>query len=154
MSVKIGRSDDTSQEFNELMSMLKNISIIDFNECEQHLIDINYIKKDDVIVFIKTDWSPTLASNITNNGNMTKSSSITYGLYFENGTKIDMDLCANTTTNIKVKLNNLGDLNMTKYDEMLKQGYDIYDKNSPYYNSLCIPMKINDSALTIQDRRD
>ena len=42
---------------------------------------------------------------------------------------------------------------MTAYEELMNKGIDIYNSKSDYYNSLCIPLKLNDTSFTVQDRR-
>ncbi len=60
-----------------------------------------------------------------------------------------MDICKNLTTDIKIYAN----LNLTKYKKFKKKGYNLFDANSTYFTDICIPMRINDSAVTINDRR-
>jgi len=153
LSIQVGRSDNQSMIVSEEDSINKKISIINFKECEQHLRNISYLKPTDVLTFVKTDWNPLLSTN-TFDSNITKSSGVTYKLFFANGTAVNMDLCNGTLTELKIYLNNMNSTDLDKYALMISQGIDIFDANSSYFNSLCIPMKINDTAYTVQDRRE
>ena len=64
-------------------------------------------------------------------------------MYASNGTLIDKNICSNISTIVQMHVKGI---NTT----------DIGDKSNPnseYFNSLCIPMRKNDTAFTINDRR-
>ena len=77
-----------------------------------------------------------------------------YRIFLENGTElnlslIDEDIYIDIYTKIKDK--DLANFNYSKYFYM--QGYDIYDKNSEFYNDVCAPAFINENDITLEDRK-
>ena len=154
LSIQISQSDPHSKIASDAQAISKNISMIDFSDCEIYLKKNGFLSPTEVITFSKTDWNPALKTPFYDNANLTKANSVSFVLYAANGTKINMDLCSNTTVDINIHLNNLDALNMTKYNEILKKGYDLYDKDSDYFNSLCVPMRMDDKAVTINDRKE
>ena len=77
-----------------------------------------------------------------------------YRIFLENGTElnlglIDEDIYVDIYTMIKDK--NLVNFNYTKY--FYKQGYDIYDKNSEFYNDFCTPAFVNENDIILEDRK-
>jgi len=153
ISIQLSSSDPTAKEENDAIAMQNKLSVVDFSSCEQTLKDNGYMSQNDTIVFSKTDWNPALESPPTDNAGMTKSASVSYKLYYTNGTEIDRNLCANTTTAINIPLKNMDQLNITQIDSLASKGYNAMDPESPYYNDRCIPIRTNDTEATIEDKR-
>ncbi len=101
------------------------------------------------IRFSKTDWNSALITQEKSNktANVTKSAAVSYDLFAENGTKINKTLCSSTKTDIKIPIKNFNSFNASNLT------YDPFNPNSDYFNDICRPMKINDSAATINTRR-
>ncbi len=145
LSIQFSKSDKEAKSKADQEAINNKLSIIDFSSCENYL-DNGYLAKNESILFSKTDWNAALRPN---NSNMTatRSPSVSYELYASNGTKIDTSLCSNTYTDIKVPLKNYGALNSTNLT------YDPFNPNSDYFNDICMPLKKNDLAATINGRR-
>jgi len=84
--------------------------------------------------------------------NTTKSDSVTYTLFAENGTSINKDYCANVTTTMSIPIP--GNINLTNYQYYADKGINIFDPNDPYFNDRCIPIRKNSTETTILGRRD
>ncbi len=101
LSIQLSQSDKKSKARTDKEALKNKLSIIDFSSCENFLKENGYLAKNESIVFSKTDWNPALRaerSNVT----ATKSASVSYELFAQNGTKIDMRRCSNTYTDIKI----------------------------------------------------
>ena len=77
-----------------------------------------------------------------------------FRIFLENGTElnlslIDEDFYINIYTKIKDK--DSVNFNYTKY--FYKQGYDIYDKNSEFYNDFCTSAFLNENDIILEDRK-
>ena len=87
-------------------------------------------------------------SNINNSSNF---SSVSYSLYYSNGSKINIDQCKYSKTSIEVYVGNNKFINESNLGRNLF--FDIFNPKSPYFNDRCIPLKINDTEFTINERR-
>jgi len=149
MTIQISSSDPANKAKNEEEAIKNGLSIIDFSNCENYLKDNGYIPKDEYIKYAKTDWNPAVSQKSVNTtSNASKSNSVTYNLYANNGTEIDMNLCANITTDVKMPIKNFANFNASNLT------YNPFDTKSDYFNDICLPMKKNSTATTIKDRRD
>ncbi len=149
LSVQFSNSDKDAKQKLDLEALENRLSIIDFSKCEKYLRKNGYLRQNENIKFSKTDWNPALMVDEKSNktANVTKSAAVTYDLFAENGTKIDRNLCVNTTTDIKIPIKNFDKLGATGLE------YDPFNPKSDYFNDICIPMKKNETAATINDRR-
>ena len=130
--------------------MAKNLSLIDFASCEAIFKEKGIIGQNETITFSKTDWDSSLKTNSLDNVNKTGLNSVSYILYSSKGQKLDLSVCANTTTKIQMKLQ---DLNLTTNSNIT--AYDLHDVNSPYYNDRCIKIGFNESTIaTVDDKRE
>jgi len=146
-SLQISSSISDIKAKADQAAIFKNLSLIDFSSCEQHLKDINVIKQNDSLRFSKIDWNADTKSNSLINENITNLDSISYSLYTLSGEKIDMNLCKDTTTTI---LMHIGDFNIS----LNTTGYNPYDVSDDYYNDQCRPMLANDTSATLNDKRN
>ena len=142
INILVSKTDLNNIQKDTEIALSKQLALVNFSECENFLRDQGYINKTEVMSYTKTDWSGDLKDNSTNTNN-TSSSSVSFSMYSSNGTLIDKSLCSNISTNIQLYVK---DINSTDLG-------DKGDPNSEYFNSLCIPMRINDTAYTINDRR-
>jgi len=133
--------DDTST------SIKNNLTIVDFQQCEDFLKTKGHLPKNETLYYSKVDWDSVIKNNI--NENTTSSSSVSYFLYASNGTKIDSSLCSKIDAEILIPIPGF---NAELAANLTKDGYDLTDPNSEYFTSLCIPMRPNDKAYTIEDR--
>jgi len=145
LSILLSNDENTSKDIE--IAVKKNLTIINFQACEQYLKDNNLLKQNESISYSKIDWDSTIKKNI--NVNTTNSSSVSYSLYSSNGTEINKTLCAGINTEILIPIPGF---NKEMAANLTKNGFDLYDPNSTYFSDLCIPMKLNDTAVTVEDR--
>jgi len=74
-------------------------------------------------------------------------------LLFENGTELDICKDENIKVNISSSIKNLISAHYDYAVYFQKQGYDIYDKNSSFYNDICISVYYENNDITIKDRQ-
>ncbi len=165
-SIQLASSDNLSIKNTEALALKKNISLVNFTECENYLRAKGYIEKDEVISFSKTELNPTIQEILENESNtkrnntntttlnMTKSSSTAFSLYTQNGKELNIGLCRDIPTKFSINLKNLDQLDMKSYDEISKLGSNMYDKETPFYNDLCIPLRSDQKEAVINDRRE
>ena len=77
-----------------------------------------------------------------------------YTIFLENGTELDIslineDIYSNNFSPIRDLV--LTNFNLSEY--FLEQGYDIYDKNSAFYNDTCSYAHLYENDITIEDRK-
>ena len=147
MSILISSSSESNKEKDINNAIKNNLTIIDFQECEDFLKTHGYLPKNEVISYSKNDWSAMLKSN--QNENTTESGSMSFDLYSSNGTLINKNLCNNTKTKVLIPIIGFND-EMLK--NLTKDGFDLSDQKSEYFSSLCIPMKKGDKANVLEDR--
>ena len=79
---------------------------------------------------------------------------IDYKFFLQNGTLLNLDtMTEDIYANIYFPLI---DENLAKYNYSLyfsEQGYDIYDKNSSFYNDKCSPAYLYNNDITLSDRK-
>jgi len=143
--LNIQMSDSKDNKVEDLY-FSKNLTVIDYTSCEQHLKDIGVINKNDSIIILSTEWDSDIKTGTLINENKTDINSLSYNLYTSTGTKIDIALCQNNTSQVKMHLDGLDISNITDYSK--------YDINATTYSDICIPMRKNDTAATINERRD
>ena len=106
------------------------------------------LTEDRIYILIKED--------LLNNENSTNSAirSIDYKFILQNGTILNLDII---TEDIYASIYfPLIDDNLAKYNYSLyfsEQGYDIYDKNSSFYNDKCSSAHLDDNDITLSDRK-
>ncbi len=138
----------------EELAMKNQLSTVNFKECEAYLRANGYLMKNEILSYAKTDWNNKLQTADSDNANMKKSSSTSFRLFTESGKAIDMSLCASIPTKFNIHLKNTDQLNLTRYDEISKMGFNIYDTKSPYYSDFCIPIRKNQSEAIFNDSRE
>ena len=132
----------------ELYILYKNHTFIDLSPKVKDFLYKNFElnkEKDKVYILIDEFISeePKMATYDYN-----------YRIFLENGTElnlslIDEDIYIDIYTKIKDK--DLANFNYIKY--FYSQGYDIYDKNSEFYNDFCTPAFLNENDITLADRK-
>ena len=135
---------------DSLTTALENsLSIINFTNCENILRQVYNIPNNESLLFYKIDYSSKL--NVSSG-----SDSISYNVFDENGIKLNLSYCENTTININIplsKIENSSLINKTLFSEYNNSGKDIYDKNSGFYSDICDVYSDNGTDLTLDDRR-
>ncbi len=67
-----------------------------------------------------------------------------------NFTEINKDFYVNISSPIR----NLSLANFDLLEKFSQNGYDIYNKNSNFYNDICSPASINGNDITLKDRKE
>ena len=68
--------------------------------------------------------------------------------------KMNLSLCDNISISLYVHIN-LEEETQQKYEELEKQGYDLFNPNDSFYQDLCTPFKSeNGTDVTLSDRRN
>ena len=95
-----------------------------------------------------------LVIDLPSNDSMTATSSYDFKLILENGTVLNLNnINIDLYVNISVPIRNL-DISNFKYAEYFSnEGYDIYNKQSDFYNDFCTSASIDNNDITIDDRK-
>jgi len=147
LSIQVSSSNEEDKSNQKNIAIGKNLSFIDYSTCVNHLKDIGLLAQNESLKISITDWDNDIKAGSLNNTNKTDNS-ISYSLFKSSGDKIDMNLCENKTSSIYIHLK---DLNTSLYNSTDNDRLYI---NSTLYSDICIPMHINDTAATLDDRRN
>ena len=140
-------SYEINSNINELKNKYNNITFIELSQESKDLIieKFNLDKEKDKIYFIIND-------NLINDSRMA-TSDYEYKLILENGTELNISLInEDFYATISVPLKNLILAKFNIYEYFIEQEYDIYDKNSNFYNDICSPAHLEDNDITLEDR--
>ena len=141
-------SYEINTNLTKLQILFKNRTFIDLS---QEVIDFIYKKfelnkeKDKIYILIDEFISeePRMVTNDYN-----------YRIFLENGTELNLSLIDEDIyldIYLLVKNKEVANFNYIKY--FFSQGYDIYDKNSEFYNDFCTPAFLNENDITLEDRK-
>ena len=134
---------------NELNSLKedtpKNHSIIDLKDCADLLRSQNGLDSEEDLVILKYENENPSSDGIDKG--------IQYEVYLPNSeTKLDLSVCANTRITIYVPIE-LSERTQKVYDNMKKQGYNLFDPNDKFYRDICTPYKsIDGTDVILLDR--
>ena len=119
----------------------KNISYIDFGECEEKLKQKNNI---DYLLIIKFDSKLNINSPIN----------VQYKVYDPiSKRELDLSICSDDKINIDIPMNLVGN-SLNLYQNFSSLGYDILNINDPFYNDICTTFTSNDHTdIILSDRR-
>ena len=141
-------SYENNSDINGLNILFNNSNLIKISpEIEAALIkEFNLdAEKDKIYLYI--------FYYINNNTNFVTSDYISK-LFLENGTELNISkIEGKYYIDVNVPLINLESSNFNYSKYFARQGYDIYDKNSNFYNDICSPAYINNSDITLKDRK-
>ena len=132
---------------NELKSY-SNITFIDFpKETKKFLIkQFNLDEEKDKIYILIIDTLKTELKSAT--------SDYYYKFVLDNGTELNLsNIDENFYFDIYVPLLDLIVSNFNYSIHFVEQGYDIYDKKGSFYNDICSSAFINESDITLDDRK-
>ncbi len=152
-SVQLAEVNKENSESIKKEALQNKLSTVSFEKCEIHLKHEGLIPQTESLSFSKVDWNPDINTDEFSNADMEKSSSVSFDIFTQNGTKIDIRLCQNITTEFNIFLKNEKQLNLTKYQEISDKGFNMYDSQSPYFNDRCIRIRKTDKSAVINDRR-
>ena len=106
-----------------------NLSMIDLALCEQTLKDSNIINDNSIINLLKFEKLSDLSIE----------KNIQYELYTINSSeKLNLSICKDKPVDIYIPIE-LSEDTKIKYEDLKKQGYDLFDKNSSFYTDICTP---------------
>ena len=133
-------------ELNNLKENIKsNYSVIDLKDCAELLKKEKDIDNDTDLVILKYENDNTIS-----NGN---DKSIQYEIYLPNSNiKLNLSVCSNTNIDIYIPIQ-LSEETQKLYDELISQGYNLFDKNDKFYKDICTPYKsANGTDVLLSDR--
>ena len=121
------------------------ISIIDLGECEK------IIKKN---ISYKEDPTPLIILKIDIQKEGFKASAVQYEVYNPyTNEKIDLNICSNAIIKISAPVNLTSD-EVETYEDLKKQGYDLYDAKGSFYQEICTQFTSKNSTdVILSDRR-
>ena len=139
---------DLNSNSNELKDKYTNVTFIDVS---QEFIDFIYshfnLDKQKDKIYITIDDSKSEEENKA-------TSEYDYRIFLENGTELNLSsIEEDVYVDIYVPIK---DLDMAKFDNAVffsEQGYDIYDKNSEFYNDFCTSANQAGNDITLKDRK-
>ena len=141
-------SYEINTDINELKKLYSNFTFIEVNtELKDFLISqFNLDKENDKIYILIIDYPSNDLNCAINDYN--------YKFFLENGTELILsNIKEDFYTNIYVTIQDLDLANFNYSLYFAEQGYDIYDKNSNFYNDICSKAYINESDITLRDRK-
>ena len=135
----------TAKEKNELNgnSIKDNLTIIDIDECENILRDFYDINENISLIFLKSENLNSIPSE----------KNVQYEIYEAlNKTKLNLSLCEGTNINLYFPIE-LNSQTQKLYDDLNKQGYDIFNMQDKFYQDICTPYKSeNGTDILLSDR--
>jgi hypothetical protein len=141
-------SYEINSNLAEIYDLYKNHTFIDLSqEVKDFIYNKFELKKEKDKIFILID-------EFINGDSRMATNDYNYKIFLENGTELNLssieeDIYIDIYLLIKDK--ELANFNYSKY--FYKQGYDIYDKNSEFYNDFCTPAFHNENDMTLEDRK-
>ena len=76
-----------------------------------------------------------------------------YKFILKNGSELDLtEIKEDLYADISVPIRNFTKAYYNYFEYFYNQGYDIYDKNSNFYNDICLSVYLNNNDLTLKDR--
>ena len=136
----------TKSQANDNIQIDAKYSFIDLGECET-IIKQYYNLKDTTELYILGIDSPNKNKN---------SSTYVYNfeIYLENGTQLEYaTICKDSKISISSSITNPELVKLEEANYFSNFGYDIYTKNSSFYEDNCSPAYIYGNDITLDDRK-
>ena len=144
---------DLHSSINELITKNKNLIFVDCNEENMSLFKKKFnlsknrknINNDSIYIIIK-DKKSYDSNSATND----------YEFIFvlENGTELNLnEITEDFYINVSMPIKNLELANFNYAIHFEKQGYDIYNISSNFYNDICAPAYYENNDIIIKDRK-
>ena len=132
---------------NELKTENINLTFVEISQ-EQKIYLLNLYginENEELYIFIY---------DAPSNDSRTATSDYNFELILENGTILSLsELKEDFYVNTTIPIRNLDLANFNYFELFSKNGYDIYNKKSNFYNDICSPAYINDNDITLLDRK-
>ena len=141
-------SYEINADINELKKIYTNFTFIELSQEAKNLIikTYNLDEENDKIYLVINDYPSSDPQMAINNYD--------FKLILENGTEIDLSkINIDFYADLSIPLINDTISNFDYYKLFYEQGYDIYEKNSDFYNDICLPAHLYDNDITIDDRQ-
>ena len=135
----------TNTENQEKEKENSDLSNIDLGECEK------IIKKS---ISYEDDPTPLIILKLDIKKESQKSPLVVYGVYNPyTKEKINLDICSNTKITISSPVNLTAE-ETSLYEDLKKQGYDLFDANDTFYQDICTPFTSqNGTDVILSDRK-
>ena len=124
----------------------KNLTLIDFTECEKILRTKYNIPNKEQLILVKIDINPISQLTITN--------AVEYLIYRKDGTILNLSLCENLDLKIIYPITNSTLANLDAARQLKEKNIDIYDPNSIFYFDFCSHYSINGTDIPLKQRRE
>ena len=117
-----------------------NISSINLEQCELVLKREHNIPIEEPLIIVKYDVKNT--------------NQVEYKVYDQSGNELNLSLCNNLTAIVEYPLNI--DSNSYEIGKLFleEEGIDLFKIDNPFFNKICYPYSINETDLTLSDRRE
>ena len=121
-----------------------NFSVIDFRECTKKLNKENGCEEDADLILLKYENENQIDLN---------QKSIQYEIYKpHSNNKLDLSVCSDVKIDIYIPIQ-LSEDTQKLYEDLISQGYNLFDKNDKFYTDICIPFKTKDGTdIILSDR--
>jgi len=133
---------------NELKAKYTNLTFIDFTSDKiNYIYEIFNLDKEETNIYV-------LIADVQSSNSRKATSDFEYALILENGTELNLsEINKDYYVDISFPIR---DLELANFDFAIsfnEQGYDIYDKNSDFYNSICSPAFLGKNDIVLKDRK-
>lgn len=153
VSVQVYNGSNLGLNTTYEIAMDNGLSLLNFTNCETVLKQVYNIANSSDLNFVKYDFSQSVSQiNSTNYTQITNT--VSYKVYDSYGTELNLSYCNNTSIAISIPIANKSALNITQYEHYMAMGINIYDPESAFYNDRCFGFSLNNSDLTLSDRRE
>ena len=122
-----------------------NLSMIDLGKCEELLREQKEIDDKTELIILKFEKITNKASEKT----------VQYEIYDPNTKeKLDLSICKTTSIDIYIPIT-LSEETQNLYDDLSKQGYDLFNENDSFYQDICAKYKsVNGTDVLLSDRKN
>jgi len=131
----------------ELKNKYTNLSFIDFSSEKINYLYNKFNLDEQSSIYI-------LFSDLPSNDSRTATSDYNFKFILENGTELNLsNIDEDFYIDVSVPIRNLNLSNFHYITYFIEQGYDIYNKNSSFYNNICSQAHYNTNDIIIIDRK-
>ena len=140
---QITTSDSEKESLSQKISIPNKSSSIDLGECENKLKDHYNLDRNVSLILLKFEKMTTNSSE----------RNFQYEIYEPyNLTKLDLTICKDIKINMYTHVE-LSEELLNLYNEMKKNGYNLFDKNDAFYRDICTPFTTpNGTDVLLDDR--
>ena len=138
---------EVNEDINKIKNLYTNNTFIDITkELLEFLVEKFHLDKNEKLYILINDYPSEKSNKATTDYD--------YRIFLENGTELNLsEIKEDIYVDIYVPITDLDLINYNYSKHFAEQGYDIYDKNSDFYNDVCTPASIGKSDIVLKDRR-